>query len=209
LEHILNHAAEPLLHHIPIKNCLISPKPYVVSQTETYLAENRCIRTREWKPLGKPFPTNRMCVNCSGSGSAKMPVFQIRESCVQEHVLIIAPEPLAEALVAASTNKGALCQVAFDINDAAHHARNKTYDVIIVRARDNAGATALLLRLLRAAQPDSRLFLLLESNQATELGDCSLQADELLSISLSDERIIAAVGLGIMMSANNGMAVAA
>jgi DNA-binding NarL/FixJ family response regulator len=150
-----------------------------------------------------------MCVNCSGSGSAKMPVFQIRESCVQEHVLIIAPEPLAEALVAASTNKGALCQVAFDINDAAHHARNKTYDVIIVRARDNAGATALLLRLLRAAQPDSRLFLLLESNQATELGDCSLQADELLSISLSDERIIAAVGLGIMMSANNGMAVAA
>jgi DNA-binding response OmpR family regulator len=125
-----------------------------------------------------------------------MPVFQIRESQAQERVLLVVPARQHSMLMTAATDLGALCEVAHDAHQAAEYSRRLKYDVIILLARETAAITALLLRLLKAEQPQAALFLIVEPSQVAALGDATLDADELLCASLSAQRVIAATRVG-------------
>jgi hypothetical protein len=126
-----------------------------------------------------------------------MPVFQIREKITPERALVVAPAELAHALGCEMIARGVACDITDDIHAAAQFASAYSYDTILVRARQEPKATALLLRLLRAtSQQKYGLILLLNGSEGRELGDSCLDADEIMAASLSPARIVLATGLG-------------
>ncbi len=129
-----------------------------------------------------------------------MPVFQLKRECDRERVLVIAPVDQARALCTEALIRGAICRVAHDVVEASAEAAGGVHDVIVLAALHEVSATALMLRLLRAAQPRTSIYLLVDQAQAAALGDAALDADELLVASLSAARIVTATGIGLRTS---------
>ncbi len=116
-----------------------------------------------------------------------------------ERVLVVAANAAASApLCLELMRRGASVSAMDEIAQATAAARQQQYDVIMVAARDDANATALLLQVLKAESLGSpKILLLIDPERATSYGTAIFTADEMLASTLNPERIADATGIGV------------
>lgn len=113
-----------------------------------------------------------------------------------DRVLVVAGES-AEPLCLELIRRGATVRATADIGQAAAELRRTAFDIVIVAARADADATALLLRLARVATAGkANVMLLLDLGQAARYGTAIFAADEILGTCLGVKRIADATGVG-------------
>jgi DNA-binding NtrC family response regulator len=144
-------------------------------------------------------PPKARGVNTETSGQKAMSdIFDTDRTGACERVLIVAPDAaLTETFRAEISGRGAQLVAAQEIGIAAKAVRRQRFDVILVAAREDAGATALLAALLKAeARGAPRLLLLLDADRASRYDAAILAADEVVALSLSPKRICDTAGVG-------------
>jgi hypothetical protein len=125
-----------------------------------------------------------------------------------EQVLVVAADadsvaPLCDEL----TRRGAGLAVASDVAEAALAVRTRRFDIMLVAARDDAAATALLLRSMRAeALGAPRILFIVPAADAARHGASLLLADETMASTLSAKRIADAAGVGVALALQSGSA---
>jgi hypothetical protein len=114
-------------------------------------------------------------------------------------VLVVAADAASTAPVCMELmQRGASVSALSDIGQAGAAARQAPYDIIIVHAREDANATALLLQMLKAeALGSPRVLLLVDPVKATDYGQAIFTADEMLASSLAAGQIADATGIGV------------
>jgi Thaumarchaeal output domain 1 len=124
-----------------------------------------------------------------------------------ERVLVVAQDAAASApLCLELMRRGASVSAMAEIAQATTAARQQQYDVIMVAARDDANATALLLQALKAeALGSPKILLLIDPEKATSYGPAIFTADEMLASTLNPERIADATGIGVEAEAPRAM----
>ena len=114
-----------------------------------------------------------------------------------ERVLVIGGATTAP-LTRELTRRGADVSAIEDIGRAADALRQQPLDIVIVAARPDADATALLIALARAAtNGKATILLLIDLAQAPRYGRAMFAADEILGLSLAPQRIADATGVGL------------
>jgi len=118
---------------------------------------------------------------------------------VIERVLVVAADAAAAGpLCFELMRRGANVSAMAGIVEAADAARRQQFDVILVTARDDANATALFLRMLKAeALGSPRILLLVDPSSATRFDSAIFVSDEMLASSMAPERIADATGIGV------------
>ncbi len=116
-----------------------------------------------------------------------------------ERVLVVAADATASApLCLELMKRGASVSAMGEIALATAAARQQQFDVIMVAARDDTNATALLLQVLKAeALGSPKILLLIDPERATSYGTAIFAADEMLASTLNPERIADATGIGV------------
>jgi hypothetical protein len=114
-------------------------------------------------------------------------------------VLVVAADAAASAPVCVELmRRGASVSAMADIAQAAQAARQAPFDIIMVSAREDANATALLLQVLKAeALGSPRVLLLVDPTTANDYGQAIFTADEMLASSLAAAQIADATGIGV------------
>ncbi|MGL4324452.1 MAG: hypothetical protein ACRCTD_10475, partial [Beijerinckiaceae bacterium] len=112
-------------------------------------------------------------------------------------VLVVAQEPeTTRAACAEILRRGGVVSAAPGIKEAAMLARQRLFDTILVHAREDAGATALLLKLLKAeAIGDPRILLLVDPDQASAFMQSVPVADDVLASTSPAARIADVAGI--------------
>jgi Thaumarchaeal output domain 1 len=115
-----------------------------------------------------------------------------------ERVLFVASDAAASApLCLELMRRGASVSAMVEIAQATAAARQQQFDIILVNAREDANATALLLQVLKAeALGNPKILLLVDPERATDYGQAIFTADEMLASTLNPERIADATGIG-------------
>lgn len=115
-----------------------------------------------------------------------------------ERVLVVASGVLPLADVCRELiERGAAVSVCSALPHAAQTLRATAFDVILVSAREDANATALFLRLVKAeALGSPRVLLLVDPAEAGRYAHSVGQADEMLASTLGAKRIADATGVG-------------
>lgn len=118
-------------------------------------------------------------------------------------VLVVAQEAAASApLCLELMRRGASVSALQEIGAAAESARRHAFDVVLVAAREDANATALLLQMLKAeALGAPRILLLVDPLAAAAHGQAMFTADETLAATLAPETIADATGIGVEQAA--------
>jgi hypothetical protein len=126
-----------------------------------------------------------------------------QETSAVVRTLVIAPDAAAWApLCLELMSRGASVSAIADIHQAGNAARQSQFDVILVAAREDANATALLLQLLKAeALGSPRILLLIDPATATSYGAAIFAADEMLAATLTPSHIADATGIGVAAAA--------
>ncbi len=126
-----------------------------------------------------------------------------RASSAVERVMVVASDAAAMAPVCLELmRRGASVSAFAGVQDAATSARQHVFDVILVSAREDANATALFLKLIKAeALGSPRVLLIVDPERANDYGLSIFQADEMLAATLRPERIADATGIGIEVEA--------
>jgi len=115
-----------------------------------------------------------------------------------ERVLVIAGDATAGPLGLELMRRGASVAATNDIGRAADALRREPFDIVIVAARADADATALLIALARAATGGkAAILLLVDLARAASYGTAIFAADEILGASLPPRRIADATGVGL------------
>ncbi|MGL4240613.1 MAG: hypothetical protein ACRCTI_05815 [Beijerinckiaceae bacterium] len=116
-----------------------------------------------------------------------------------EKVLIVAADPgdaIEHRREICARNAGITCVC--DVAEAAEAARTERYDAILVFARADASATALMLRLMKAeAAGAPRLLFLVDAAASPAYAAAMAAADETMAMSLSTRRVCDAAGIGL------------
>ncbi len=114
-------------------------------------------------------------------------------------VLVVASDAAASTpLCLELMRRGASVSALMEIQAAGEAVRKQAFDVILVAARGEANATALMLQMLKAeALGSPRILLLVDPQEATALGQAMFVADETLAASLAPETIADATGIGV------------
>ena len=112
-------------------------------------------------------------------------------------VLVVARDvAMARAACAELLRRGASVSAAPGIKEAAALVRQRPFDSILVHGREDAGATALLLKLLKAeALGEPRILLLVDPEQASAFMQSVPLADEVVASTLEAGRIADAAGV--------------
>ncbi len=85
-----------------------------------------------------------------------------------------------------------------DIGRASEALQRQPLDIVIVAARPDADATALLIALARAhTRGKATILLLVDLARAESYGRAIFAADEILGLSLAPQRIADATGVGL------------
>jgi hypothetical protein len=115
-----------------------------------------------------------------------------------ERVLVVASGALPLTDVCRELiERGAAVSVCSALPQAAQTLRTTAFDVVLVSAREDANATALFLRLVKAeALGSPRVLLLVDPAEAGRYAHSVGQADELLASTLGARRIADATGVG-------------
>ncbi len=123
-----------------------------------------------------------------------------------ERVLLIAGDTEAAAPLAREFGRrDAALTTAASISQAAASCRAGHYDVIVVAAREDAHATALLVSMARAvAKGAPRVLLLIDVSQAERYAAAIALADETASIALSARRLADTAGIGFQQGSAFG-----
>lgn len=122
----------------------------------------------------------------------------IQPASAMERVLVIAAESAAAPLCLELMRRGASVSAAADVASAAEALRRSRFETVIVAARADADATALLIALVRAGtRARANIILLVELDQARRYGSAIFAADEILAASLPTRRIADATGVGL------------
>ncbi len=89
-----------------------------------------------------------------------------------------------------------------DIARASQALQRQPLDIVIVAARPDADATALLIALARAhTGGKATILLLIDLARAESYGRAIFAADEILGLSLAPQRIADATGVGLRNAA--------
>ncbi len=130
----------------------------------------------------------------------------IRRSPAAERVLILAPDAdAAEPVRREAARRGADLLSLTEVSQATDAVRAAPFDIILVAAREDAGATALLLRLIKAAACGAPRILLLLDVAKAALYDASIRtADETMSLALTPGRVCDAAGVGVAAGLRHG-----
>jgi hypothetical protein len=122
-----------------------------------------------------------------------------QETSAVLRALVVASDAEASApLCFELMRRGASVSAMVDIQRAGEAARATPFDVILVAARPDANATALLLQLLKAeALGSPRVLLLVDPATAGSYGQAIFTADEMLAATLSPAHIADATGIGV------------
>jgi hypothetical protein len=116
----------------------------------------------------------------------------------RERVLLVAQDHALSAVGAEAARRGAEVGALTEVAAAAAAVRRVAYDVVMVAARTDPRATALLTTLLKAdALGAPRLLLLVDTADAARHAAAMQAADETLAIGLPARRICDAAGLGL------------
>lgn len=112
-------------------------------------------------------------------------------------VLVVAQDAeTARAACAEILKRGGAVSAAPGIKEAAQIVRQRQFDTIIVYGREDAAATALFLKLLKAeALGDPRILLLVDPEQASAFMQSVTLADEVVSSNIPASRIADAAGV--------------
>lgn len=112
-------------------------------------------------------------------------------------VLVVAQDvAMTRAACAELLRRGASVTAAPGIREAAELARQRPFDSILVHGRDDAGSTALLLKLLKAeAVGEPRILLLVDPEQASAFMQSVTVADEVVASTLDAGRIADVAGV--------------
>lgn len=114
-----------------------------------------------------------------------------------ERVLVIGADAAMGPLARELTMRGADVSSIEDISGAAEALQRRPLDFVIVAARQDADATALLIALARAAtNGKATILLLVDLARAASYGRAIFAADEILGLSLAPQRIADATGVG-------------
>ena len=112
-------------------------------------------------------------------------------------VLAVAPAGGLTPVCLELMRRGASVSAIEGLQEAAAAARLHAFDVILVAAREDSNATALLLNLLKAeALGSPRILLLVDPQRAASFSHALFQADETVSADLDAARLADATGLG-------------
>jgi hypothetical protein len=143
----------------------------------------------------------------NGGHKAMMNRAYTQAASAVERVLVVASDAAATApLCLELMRRGASVSAMAEIAQATTAARQQQYDVIMVAARDDANATALLLQVLKAeALGSPKILLLIDPEKATSYGPAIFTADEMLASTLNPERIADATGIGVEAEAPRAM----
>ena len=125
-----------------------------------------------------------------------------REASHADRVLVIGSDATTGPLSRELTRRGADVSAIADIGRAAEALRKQPLDIVIVTARPDADATALLIALARAStNGKATILLLVDLAQAERYGRAMFAADEILGLSLTPQRIADATGVGLRCAA--------
>jgi hypothetical protein len=122
---------------------------------------------------------------------------ELRAPAAIERVLVVAQESIARPLCLELLGRGAAVAAADDIGRAAAALRRERFDIVIVAARADADATALMIGLARAATGGkANILLLIDFEDAARYGAAIYAADEIIGASVPPKRIADATGVG-------------
>jgi DNA-binding response OmpR family regulator len=116
-----------------------------------------------------------------------------------ERVLLAAhPADGLPALAAEAGRRGAEVETALEVADAAQAVRARRFDAVLLAARPEPDATALLAALLKAeGRGRPRIVLLVDVSEAHRYGAAMLAADETVAAHLPARRICDTAGVGL------------
>ncbi len=115
-----------------------------------------------------------------------------------ERVLVIGCDTDMAPLGRELARRGANVSTVSDIAGASQALQRQPLDIVIVAARPDADATALLIALARAhTGGKATILLLVDLARAQSYGRAIFAADEILGQSLAPQRIADATGVGL------------
>ena len=159
-------------------------------------------RQNQWKGANNRQPSSDGAADETGLKQVTTNRASWEASHAAERVLVIGGEadmaPLGRELV----RRGADVSTIEDIARASQALQRQPLDIVIVAARPDADATALLIALARAhTGGKATILLLVDLARADGYGRAIFAADEILGQSLAPQRIADATGVGLRSAA--------